>query len=569
MNPLRSPSRCAIVLLCVLALGNLSGAQTPPEPYACDLPTLPAAPNPIPTCQSPCDPFPPPGPACATCNFGSTCTVTTMLELTSALRCLATTTPAQCTHITIPSTATIAFCDTISIGNEHAGLHLTIDGTLLWVAPAALISDDTPTLIRVNGVRSGPITIDGSGTIISIHEPCRATHPDTGACIEPNANAKIHIGYGIRILDSDDIHVQGTSTSSPLIFQKLSEAVKVESDTSNTLALSNLKIEGMTNYGVFIGAAADDAKVNGVTILSCHVKGAYFQHGFRIYANNVTIENCSACRQRASGLWIVQGKNIMIDGFEADEYLRLGPNHECNDGGGPEKGERLMGAHVRDVNVDYVEVQSGVIGCWLDNITMQTATGNGLRISYSPGGNVVARPTNRIHWGLLQGNGAVGISGQTYPSGCNGTKIGPCPADIDDDEVVDIDDLLGVISNWGACPTAVGACWFDNICHPHWTSSACASAGGDYQGNGTDCWTHPASAPCCSLNSGTWTCAENIPPFACWNPDTRSTLRTRTTALAWSARPSYQQCHHAMPRASSRSSRIRRTSPQSSSATLR
>lgn len=137
MNLLRL-SQCAIVVHCLLALGDLSRAQTPPEPYACDLPTLPAAPDPIPTCQTPCDPFPPPGPACATCNFGSTCTVTTMLELTSALRCLATT--GQCTHITIPSTATIAFCDTIAMGNVHAGLHLTINGTLLWVAPAAPIS---------------------------------------------------------------------------------------------------------------------------------------------------------------------------------------------------------------------------------------------------------------------------------------------------------------------------------------------------------------------------------------------------------------------------------------------
>jgi hypothetical protein len=341
---------------------------------------------------------------------------------------------------------------------------------------------------------------------LSIHEPCRAE--EGGVCIEPNAQAKAHIANGIRITNSDDVTISGTSESARLKFQNLSTAILVESDTSNTLTFANLRIEGMTQYGIWVGAAADDAKVSGVTIANCDVQGAYGQHGFRIYANHVTVTNCTACRCRdsATGLWVVQGKDIDINGFQTDNVVFIGPNHQCDGGGGPEKGERLMDAKVNNINADYVEVTAGVIGCWLTDLTAQTASAHGLTIGTTPGGNTVARPTNRVHWSGLQGNTSVGIA-----SGCAGSDISACVADVDDDNDVDTDDLIAVILGWGPC-APVGACWFNNLCHPHWTASACASAGGVYQGDGTDCWTHPADAPCCRLNITVWTCEEKFFP---------------------------------------------------------
>jgi hypothetical protein len=54
--------------------------------------------------------------------------------------------------------------------------------------------------------------------------------------------------------------------------------------------------------------------------------------------------------------------------------------------------------------------------------------------------------------------------------------------------LVNVDDLLAVINQWGACDIPTGACCLPNgSCLSAQTAEQCATAGGAYQGNGTDC----------------------------------------------------------------------------------
>ncbi|MCI0362911.1 MAG: hypothetical protein L0Y44_00275 [Phycisphaerales bacterium] len=77
--------------------------------------------------------------------------------------------------------------------------------------------------------------------------------------------------------------------------------------------------------------------------------------------------------------------------------------------------------------------------------------------------------------------------------GQNGNPSGPRPAGDcaplpNGDCLVNINDLLAVISTWGACPQPTGACClFDASCVEAQTAAQCAAAVGVYQGNGTLC----------------------------------------------------------------------------------
>ena len=56
------------------------------------------------------------------------------------------------------------------------------------------------------------------------------------------------------------------------------------------------------------------------------------------------------------------------------------------------------------------------------------------------------------------------------------------------DCLVNIDDLLQVVSMWGACPSNIGACCLPNgNCLNGQTSAGCAAAGGTYQSHGSIC----------------------------------------------------------------------------------
>ena len=73
---------------------------------------------------------------------------------------------------------------------------------------------------------------------------------------------------------------------------------------------------------------------------------------------------------------------------------------------------------------------------------------------------------------------------------------GGCPADISGDDVVDVSDLLALLSGWGACPPggplASACCLEDGSCLDL-TEDECASMGRTYQGDFTQCssWTCP------------------------------------------------------------------------------
>jgi hypothetical protein len=88
-----------------------------------------------------------------------------------------------------------------------------------------------------------------------------------------------------------------------------------------------------------------------------------------------------------------------------------------------------------------------------------------------------------------------GATGPPRPQGdCDPSPTGSC--------TVNVNDLLTVINAWGACPQPSGACCMPGgICAPNQIASACATAGGTYQGDGTSCSPNPCPPPPC-----TWTC---------------------------------------------------------------
>lgn len=67
-------------------------------------------------------------------------------------------------------------------------------------------------------------------------------------------------------------------------------------------------------------------------------------------------------------------------------------------------------------------------------------------------------------------------------SGCDGPDINKCVGDVDDDGTVNVNDLLDVITNWGACD-ALGACCINNVCHLDYTEAACDNADGVFYEN--------------------------------------------------------------------------------------
>jgi len=60
------------------------------------------------------------------------------------------------------------------------------------------------------------------------------------------------------------------------------------------------------------------------------------------------------------------------------------------------------------------------------------------------------------------------------------------PTDLNNDLIVDVQDLLAIIGLWGNCPVATGACCTGSSCS-QLSSAACGTAGGTFLGTGTPC----------------------------------------------------------------------------------
>ncbi len=74
---------------------------------------------------------------------------------------------------------------------------------------------------------------------------------------------------------------------------------------------------------------------------------------------------------------------------------------------------------------------------------------------------------------------------------------GPCNADLNGDDVVDVSDLLMLLSAWGSCPAATqtGACCFADGSCSDLTQGECTSADGTFQGDFTNCETWACPQP--------------------------------------------------------------------------
>lgn len=259
-------------------------------------------------------------------SLAVTCYVYTQSQLQDALDCLANCGQCQSScqlcqhkHISIPALdgqnepVIVNISSAIVINSAHNGLRLTIAGTVSWTGGAG-----SSGAIVFNLVGASNVTIEGGGgttpsTITSIYQPC----------VPGQSGGESHIAKAIRLDGCDGVTIQG------LTFSKLSTAVECESESSTDLHLLNLQANEMARYGYFIDAI-------GVEIVNCHVYQMCNEHGFRLYASDVTIENCSSTGNGSTkkALWLVEGHDIVVDGFSSpDQRMDIGPNWSCNDAG--------------------------------------------------------------------------------------------------------------------------------------------------------------------------------------------------------------------------------------------
>jgi hypothetical protein len=425
------------------------------------------------------------------------CEVDTAQELKEVLDCINANDPmcipadcSQCNtcagtcpnRIIIPEGVTInvgvAPLLSINLGCNHSGIELWINGTLKFTGTP---HPDAKMLRLSDAVNVTIESTTGTGVIKSDYPPCELSEQGPGCdCIIPS-NGLCDIATAIYISGGHNITIRN------LKFYNLSDMVKCEQEFTSSLTLEDLTAgtsptsgDGMIEYGAFV-LLERQGQEDRNTIIDCVVHGAYSQHCFRAYASELDIINCDGSfSRRASGLWLLEGRDVTVDGFDSGTYVRIGPNFACCEGAGPDDGtvlgglaaERLRGADVRNITaVENMEVELGTMGAYLLNI--DAADMNIGRVP-SEEHNIVPRPFDRIHWDdvTLDIGEVVNIANTV----CAGSDIGTCLADADEDSNVDIDDLLIVISDWGTCPApwsdqplggscafVSGSCVFTNI----------------------------------------------------------------------------------------------------------
>jgi hypothetical protein len=415
---------------------------------------------------------------CATA--GTTCCVYTEQDLREALDCNDDIGTDKCCNIIIPEGVTLTIGDNfVSIGDVHAGLRLIINGTLKFTGTPG----PTKRMLRLSDAVG--VTIEsttGTGVIKSDYIPCQQSDPEAQGCecIIPS-NGLCDIATAIYISGGHNITIRN------LKFYNLSDMVKCEQEFTSSLTLEDLTAgtsptsgDGMIEYGAFV-LMERQGQEDRNKIIDCVVHGAYSQHCFRAYASELDITSSEGSfSRRASGLWLLEGRDVTVDGFDSGTYVRVGPNFACCEGAGPDDGtgpdglarERLRGADLRDINaVENMEVELGTMGAYLFDVDVAD-----MNIGRVPGeeDNIVPRPFDRIHWGQVTLDPGEIVT--VADSACTGTDIGTCLADANEDGDVDIDDLLIVISDWGTCPApwndqplggscalVSGSCVFTNI----------------------------------------------------------------------------------------------------------
>jgi len=357
--------------------------------------------------------------------------VTNETQLQNALDCIAddcaglcVTCPGGCpTEVVIPAGTTIDITDTIAIYGDHNGTILTINGTLN--------SDGAFTGTMIDLADSVNITVRGSGLV---------TTDDIASSTGPV------ISQAIRIADCTNVTVEG------LDFLNVARMVTAEFELSNGITLSNLDGVDIRNYGVWIGGGSDGFDQN-VTISNCTVNDVKIFHGFRIYGNNVSITDCEAYDCGAHGLWMIEGTGVLIDGFTSNDLIRIGPNHT-----GPDNGERLRCVVARNISGTFHPTDECIrIGVGTQGLYMENIFTTGVITIHDRPSDGIPRPTDRIHWRNVTADAAsVDVESLLCPD------YGPCLGDINNDNLVNVDDLLAVVNNWGACPTPIpgqGECY--------------------------------------------------------------------------------------------------------------
>jgi hypothetical protein len=239
----------------------------------------------------------------------------------------------------------------------------------------------------------------------------------------------------------------------------------------------------------------------------------YHERGFRGYGDDVTIRDCSAYHLVSNkGSWYLagnvdpQGGNSRIDGYRSDHYLWIGPNSTCEwDTAGlanltarnldvADVVMELGSRNISIVNLSTVASQSLFIGsgshCFPPNVPSCCCCPDEeedpcyIGACYS---SPLYRPLYNVHWANISGDFEIAenvpsictdTSGESGTSPCldyasvNAQSNLLCLGDIagtpycdpvtdpycfphwpggDPDGTVNVDDLLGIINNWGAC----------------------------------------------------------------------------------------------------------------------
>lgn len=241
----------------------------------------------------------------------------------------------------------------IGLNCQANNLRITINGNMKWIGlPSA------PTaMIQLNGAKN--VVIRGSGKF----------YAPPSVVYDPESNAKLP--FAIRILDGCNIEVDG------LEFENIGSMVTQEGGKAHELHLKNLTGTKLWDYGIFMS----DAKV--ASIENCHIsqpqgaQGVYRFHGFHLYGDEITVYNCSAYQIARSGLWIVEGDDFSLDGLVTNSNLRIGPNFSCKDAGldtADSTGipaQRVRRVEIKNAQAEYVEVELGTTGAYLENMTVQ------------------------------------------------------------------------------------------------------------------------------------------------------------------------------------------------------
>jgi hypothetical protein len=358
-----------------------------------------------------------------------------------------------CTHIVIPAGTCLDVCNppqggpAIAISSSHNNLRLTINGILRYVGVAA----EDMHLIQINGASN--VTIDhdvaipdAPGLITSIHVPCVLDGDDLGCDCEQPIGGKCDIANGIRIFGGQNITIRDLEFRR-LTTMVLQEGVTTDIDLINLTAGGNPVMDnGMAQYGVYL------SDTNGATITDCVVNGAYLEHCYRSYASNLTVTDCEGYRRQAggTGIWLVEGCDVSVDGLITDNRAFFGPNPACMDDppsdDWADDGERLRFASLANIDADGdFLVELGTQGLYVSGLSC-----NNFGIGRVPAGSDgwVPRPLNRVHWGTVTPTPVPSNVANTI---CIGFDIGPCVADVDDNGIVDVDDLVAVILGWGNC----------------------------------------------------------------------------------------------------------------------